>query len=92
MIEDGLIRVNVGGLATPRVIGIEGSCPNPKEHRMRGVKWSICMAGALLAGAALAQPYGMGPGMMGGGGGYGPGPGMMGGYGGGGGWGMGTRA
>lgn len=46
-------------------------------------------AGLLLAGsAALAQPYGMGPGMMGGWGeGYGPGygggmgPGMMGGYG-----------
>ena len=56
---------------------------------MRNVKWSVLMAGALLAGAALAQPYGMGPGMMGGGGGYGPGPGMMGGYGGGGGWGMG---
>ena len=37
-----------------------------------------------LAGAVLAQPFGMGPGMMGGyGGGYGMGPGMMGGYGGG---------
>lgn len=37
-----------------------------------------------LAGVAVAQPYGMGPGMMGGygGGGYGMGPGMMGGYGG----------
>lgn len=35
-----------------------------------------------LAGVAVAQPYGMGPGMMGGyGGGYGMGPGMMGGSG-----------
>lgn len=33
-----------------------------------------------LAGVVLAQPYGMGPGMMGGG--HGMGPGMMGGYGG----------
>ncbi len=41
--------------------------------------------GLLLTGSALAQPWGMGPGMMGGGGGgYGMGPGMMGGYGGGG--------
>lgn len=37
-------------------------------------------ASMVLAGAALAQPYGMGPGMMGGYG-YGMGPGMMGGYG-----------
>ena len=41
-------------------------------------------ASLALAGVAVAQPYGMGPGMMGGyGGGYGMGPGMMGGYGGG---------
>ena len=45
-------------------------------------------AGALVAGLAVAQPYGMGPGMMGGYGygpgagyGYGAGHGMMGGYG-----------
>lgn len=41
-------------------------------------------AGLLLTGSALSQPYGMGPGMMGGygnEGGYGMGPGMMGGYG-----------
>jgi Spy/CpxP family protein refolding chaperone len=40
--------------------------------------------GLLLAGSVLAQPYGMGPGMMGGygSGGYGMGPGMMGGPGG----------
>ncbi len=48
------------------------------------------VAGLLLAGSVLAQPYGGGPGMMGGyGGGYGMGPGMMGGYGSGGGYGMG---
>lgn len=42
------------------------------------------VAGLLLAGSALAQPYGGGHGMMGGhGGGSGMGPGMMGGYGGG---------
>jgi Spy/CpxP family protein refolding chaperone len=35
-----------------------------------------------LTGSAVAQPYGMGPGMMGGYGGYGMGPGMMGGVGG----------
>ena len=41
-------------------------------------------ASVVLSGAAVAQPYGGGPGMMGGyGGGYGMGPGMMGGYGGG---------
>ena len=43
------------------------------------------IAGSLvLAGAVLAQPYGMGPGLMGGygSGGYGMGPGMMGGSGG----------
>ena len=41
-------------------------------------------ASFLLAGSVLAQPYGMGPGMMGGygPGGYGMGPGMMGGPGG----------
>jgi len=41
-------------------------------------------ASFLLAGSVLAQPYGMGPGMMGGygSGGYGMGPGMMGGPGG----------
>lgn len=40
--------------------------------------------GLLLAGSVLAQPYGMGPGMMGGygSGGYGMGPGMAGGPGG----------
>lgn len=37
------------------------------------------LAGIVLATAAAAQPYGMGPGMMGGG--YRMGPGMMGGYG-----------
>jgi Spy/CpxP family protein refolding chaperone len=47
---------------------------------------SVTAAGLLLAGAALAQSYGMGPNMMGGhndghGSGYGMGPGMMGGYG-----------
>jgi Spy/CpxP family protein refolding chaperone len=45
----------------------------------------IAAAAAVLlgtAGAALTQPYGYGPGMMGGyGPGYGMGPGMMGGYG-----------
>lgn len=41
-------------------------------------------ASIVLAGVVLAQPYGMGPGMMGGYGGYGMGSGMMGGYGGGG--------
>ena len=51
---------------------------------MRFRKLSGLVAGLLLAGVALAQPYGMGQGMMGGGG-YGPGPGMMGGFGGGGG-------
>ena len=41
-------------------------------------------ASLVLAGAVVAQPYGMGPGTTGGyGGGYGMGPGMMGGYGGG---------
>jgi Spy/CpxP family protein refolding chaperone len=41
-------------------------------------------ASVVLSGAVMAQPYGGGPGMMGGyGGGYGMGPGMMGGYGGG---------
>ena len=44
--------------------------------------WMVVAAGLLIASAAAAQPYGMGPGMMGAyGGGYGPGPGMMGGYG-----------
>ncbi len=37
-------------------------------------------ASVVLSGTAVAQPYGGGPGMMGG---YGMGPGMMGGYGGG---------
>lgn len=45
----------------------------------------ILVAGAaslLVAGSVIAQPYGMGPGMMGGGyGSYGMGSGMMGGYG-----------
>jgi len=46
--------------------------------------FGIAAASLLLASSAVAQPYGMGPGMMGGyGGGYGMGPGMMGGYGGG---------
>lgn len=40
-------------------------------------------ASMALASVVLAQPYGMGQGMMGGYGGYGMGPGMMGGYGGG---------
>ena len=35
--------------------------------------------GLLLAGSVSAQPYGMGPGMMDGGGSYGMGPNMMGG-------------
>jgi Spy/CpxP family protein refolding chaperone len=49
-------------------------------------RWSMTLAGWVLASSALAQPYGMGPGMMGGWGpGYGMGPGMMGG----GGWGRG---
>jgi len=44
----------------------------------------VLVAGLLLAGSVLAQPYGGGPGMMGGyGGGQGMGPGMMGGSGGG---------
>lgn len=49
------------------------------------LKSVLVAAGAsiALAGAVLAQPYGMGPGMMGGYGGYGNmGSGMMGGYGG----------
>jgi Spy/CpxP family protein refolding chaperone len=42
----------------------------------------ILVASLLLASSAWAQPYGMGPGMMGGyGPGYGMGPGMMGSYG-----------
>jgi Spy/CpxP family protein refolding chaperone len=50
------------------------------------MKLKNLLAGAaatvVLAGAAGAQPYGMGPGMMSGyGGGYGMGPGLMGGYG-----------
>lgn len=41
----------------------------------------ICIvAGLALAGASLAQPYGMGPGMGGFGPDYGMGPGMMGGH------------
>lgn len=52
---------------------------------MKRILISAALAGAaILAGTALGQGYGMGPGMMGGGG-YGPGqgmgPGMMGGYG-----------
>ncbi len=43
----------------------------------------LTTAGLLLATAAWSQPYGMGPGMMGGYGGGGYGPGIMGGYGGG---------
>jgi Spy/CpxP family protein refolding chaperone len=42
--------------------------------------WIGIAASLLMAGAVVAQPYGMGPGMMGGGG-WGMGPGMMGGYG-----------
>lgn len=50
--------------------------------------WIALAATLLMAGTTLAQPYGGGPGMMGGygggsGGGYGMGPGMMGGQGGG---------
>jgi Spy/CpxP family protein refolding chaperone len=45
-------------------------------------RWAILSAGLMAAAVATAQPYGMGPGMMGGyGPGYGMGPGMMGGYG-----------
>jgi Spy/CpxP family protein refolding chaperone len=45
--------------------------------------WSVWMMGLLMAGSVVAQPYGMGPGMMGGGGGYGMGgPWMQGGAGG----------
>jgi Spy/CpxP family protein refolding chaperone len=40
--------------------------------------WMALAASVVLSGAAFAQPYGGGPGMMGG---YGPGAGMMGGYG-----------
>ena len=52
---------------------------------MKRILISAALAGAaILAGTALGQGYGMGPGMMGSGG-YGPGqgmgPGMMGGYG-----------
>jgi len=44
----------------------------------------VAAAASVALAVALAQPYGTGPGMMGGyGGGYGMGPGMMGGYGGG---------
>lgn len=54
-------------------------------------RWKMAViAGLLLAGTAMAQPYGMGPGYGGGygmgpgyGGGYGMGPGYGGGYGGG---------
>jgi len=48
---------------------------------MKKHAWATLFAGLLLAGCAVSQPYGMGPGMMGGngGGGYGMGPGMMGG-------------
>lgn len=44
---------------------------------------ALCAAGLVWAASAVAQPYGMGPGMMGGygPGGYGMGPGMMGGFG-----------
>ncbi len=57
--------------------------------------WIALAATLLVAGTALAQPYGGGPGMMGGygggyGGGHGMGPGMMGGPGGGYGGGYGT--
>ncbi len=40
--------------------------------------WIFAAVGAVVAVAAYAQPYGMGPGMMGGFGGFGMGPGMMG--------------
>jgi Spy/CpxP family protein refolding chaperone len=54
-----------------------------KERVMKRALIGIA-SGLLLAGSVLAQPYGMGPGMMGGygSGGYGMGPGMMGGSGG----------
>jgi Spy/CpxP family protein refolding chaperone len=55
-----------------------------KELPMKRILISAALAGAaILAGTALGQGYGMGPGMMGGGHGpgYGMGPGMMGGYG-----------
>lgn len=50
---------------------------------MKMTKVLVAVAASLaLGGVVLAQPYGMGPGMMGGyGGGYGVGPGMMGGAG-----------
>jgi len=51
-------------------------------NRTRGLM--ALAVSVVLSGAAVAQPYGGGPGMMGGyGSGYGMGPGMMGGYGGG---------
>jgi len=53
---------------------------------MRHTLISAALVVALTGSTAFAQPHGMGPGMMGGGGGYGMGPGMMGG---GGGYGMG---
>jgi Spy/CpxP family protein refolding chaperone len=47
--------------------------------RVKRMGVAVAAAGALVAGIAVAQPYGMGPGGMGGGyGGYGMGPGMMG--------------
>lgn len=51
-------------------------------------KLAVVIAAAVIAASAGAQPYGYGPGPMGGPG-YGMGPGMMGGWGGGGGWGPG---
>lgn len=46
-----------------------------KKHALMALAATV-----VLSGAAVAQPFGGGPGMMGG---YGAGPGMMGGYGGG---------
>jgi Spy/CpxP family protein refolding chaperone len=59
--------------------------------RTKGKLTAVAAGLLLLAGSAMAQPYGMGPGMMGGYGGYGGpgGPGGPGGYGGYGGYAMG---
>jgi Spy/CpxP family protein refolding chaperone len=48
---------------------------------MRLTLISAALVVALTGSTAFAQPYGTGPGMLGGGGGYGMGPGMMGGHG-----------
>lgn len=48
---------------------------------MRHTLISAALVVAMTGSTAVAQPYGTGPGMLGGGGGYGMGLGMMGGYG-----------